>query len=59
MNYHVVCYYLEDDVSSELLQRPTALPEVMDLIIPPELVKFTSLRHPPRIEPAANGQLQV
>lgn len=49
MDHHVVSYYRDEDVRSERLQRPNALHEVMALTIPPELIKSSKFRHPPRI----------
>lgn len=50
MDHHVVSYYRDDDVRRGQLKRPTANPTMLALAIPPELVKATNFRHPPRIE---------
>lgn len=59
VDHHVIAYYNEEDVRSNRLQRPTALPAVLALRIPPELVRLTDFRQPPRIEAGTDGEYHV
>lgn len=59
VDHHVIAYYNEEDVQSNRLQRPTTLPTILALRIPPELVRLTDFRQPPRIEAGTDGQYHV
>ncbi|KAH9945420.1 Gti1/Pac2 family-domain-containing protein [Epithele typhae] len=49
-DYHLIAYYTPEDVQSGALRRPTAVPELMALDVPPELTRSTNFRYPPELE---------
>ena len=56
-DHHLICYYTQDDIRSGRLHRPTAVPELMALEIPHELIQSTNFRYPPKLEPGPDGRL--
>lgn len=47
---HLISYYTKEDVLSNRLQRPTAIPELACLEIAPQLLMRQSFRIPPGME---------
>ncbi|ETW82758.1 hypothetical protein HETIRDRAFT_315871 [Heterobasidion irregulare TC 32-1] len=58
-DHHLVSYYREEDVHHGRLQRPTSRQDIMDINIPPEMVRATNFRHPPHIEIGADGRAHM
>ena len=51
-DYHLIAYYTPEDVTAGVLRRPTSVPDLMLIDVPPELTRSTNFRYPPDLEKA-------
>ena len=49
-DYHLIAYYTPEDVAAGVLRRPTSVPDLMAIDVPPELTRSTNFRYPPDLE---------
>lgn len=49
LDFHLVSYYTQTDLTSEIFPKLSIRADIMALDIPPEILKFTEFRVTPKI----------
>lgn len=54
--HHVISYLTEEDLCHNHLPRPTSRRDLMQLVIPPDMIRPSDVRAPPPVKTGQDGR---